>query len=220
MSVAKSSLFFACGTLLSRATGLLRDMSVASSFGASAVLDAFIVAFRIPNLFRDMLSEGALGNSFTKVYTSVFEKDGDEARVLLSRIFFLSAVASILFCSIAIYFAPELVKVFTLMGSGTGEKKDFLQNAVVLTRVLFPFLGLATLSAILMGVLHQSGHFFFSSLIPITLNLGFIFGVFIFPRLIPVTLSQSFPVDHNAFSLSVGVLTGGAAGTLRQSGVW
>ena len=67
MSVFKSSLFFSAGTLISRFSGLARDTVLASVFGAGTMLDAFIVAFRIPNLFREMLAEGALAGAFTKV---------------------------------------------------------------------------------------------------------------------------------------------------------
>ena len=69
MSVFKSSLFFSAGTLISRFSGLARDTVLASVFGAGTMLDAFIVAFRIPNLFREMLAEGALAGAFTKVFT-------------------------------------------------------------------------------------------------------------------------------------------------------
>ena len=75
MSVLKSSIFFSAGTLISRFSGLARDMVLASVFGASSLLDAFIVAFRIPNLFREMLAEGALAGAFTKVFTDTMQED-------------------------------------------------------------------------------------------------------------------------------------------------
>ena len=83
MSLAKSALSFAFGTLLSRVLGVVRESVLAAVFGASALLDAFFVANRIPNMLRELAAEGALGSSFTKVFSELEEKDEAKARSLL-----------------------------------------------------------------------------------------------------------------------------------------
>ena len=75
MSFFKSSAFFAAGTMFSRFSGLLRDTIVSGAFGASVFTDAFYLAFRIPNLFREMLAEGALGSAFSKSYSALAHED-------------------------------------------------------------------------------------------------------------------------------------------------
>ena len=92
MSMRSSTIWFAFGTLLSRVSGLVRVSLVLSIFGASKQLDAFFVAFRIPNLFRDMLAEGALSNAFTKVYADCFEESEEKANAFFKDALTLSLI--------------------------------------------------------------------------------------------------------------------------------
>ena len=100
MSVAKSSLLFSSGTFLSRIAGLVHDRVVLATFGSSDSMAAFVFAFRIPNLLREMLAEGALGDSFTKVYSSLFINDQAKARRLLFDTVVLMTMVSVLVCVI------------------------------------------------------------------------------------------------------------------------
>ena len=210
----RSSILYTAGTFLSRITGLIRDMTLASVFGASVILDAFLIAFRIPNLFRDMLAEGALGNAFTKVYSSTSESSKEAASQLLSRIFSLSIIATILFTLVSIWLAPFLVDSLT-MAQGYGEQSAlFRKNAEVLSTILFPYLGLAIISSVLLGVLHQNGNFFFASIIPISLNLGFLLGALLFPSFLPNVWAEYLNVDFRSLCLSLGVLFGSISGII------
>lgn len=175
------------------------------------LLDAFLVAFRIPNLFREMLAEGALASSFTKVFSQRSEKSRLEALQLFQDCLALFLLASAIFCSLGVIFAPELVGLMTL-GVATGEAATFTDNAILLTRILFPYLALTTLGALVMGALHEKGSFFLSAVSPALFNFGFILGAILFsswaqdlwgPRL------QDSPVDPRGIGLAVGVLLGG-----------
>ena len=103
MSVFKSSVLFSAGTLLSRFSGLARDVVLASVFGAGTFLDAFIVAFRIPNLFREMLAEGALAGAFTTVFTDCAQSDEDSAYKLFWSSWKFFSLLSIILCSLGIF---------------------------------------------------------------------------------------------------------------------
>ncbi len=173
MSIARSSLFFAAGTLISRVSGLVRDVVTTHILGAGPLHDAFVVAQRIPNLLRDMLAEGALGSSFTKVYTSLKEQNSEGADRLLFQMLYLSFLVMLSLIMLGIWAAPDLVAFMSL----GGESSEIYQlNAVSLTQILFPSLGMSVIGAVAMGALYQKGRFFFNAVIPVLANLGVIFG--------------------------------------------
>jgi putative peptidoglycan lipid II flippase len=218
LSVAKSSFLFAAGTLLSRLSGLARDMVVVGVFGASHLLDAFFVAFRIPNLLREMLAEGALGSSFTKVYSSLKEDDPPRAYRLLIQSLLLFTVISCFVCGLGILFSADLVGLMTLQVD-VASKPELITNAVGLTRILFPYLGLMIISSIVMGALHEKGSFFLSAFSPVAFNFGFIFGAWLlaswFEAWNPPWM-QAYFAEPTIVGLAVGVLLGGIAQFVMQ----
>lgn len=173
MSIARSSLFFSVGTLISRISGLVRDVVTTHILGAGPLHDAFVVAQRIPNLLRDMLAEGALASSFTKVYTALKEQDADGADRLLFQMLYLCFLFMLSLTTLGMAFAPQLVDFMSLGDSGS---VIYAQNAISLTKILFPSLGMSVLGAVAMGALYQKGRFFFNAVIPVLANLGVIFG--------------------------------------------
>lgn len=228
MSLLKSSGLFAAGTLLSRVSGLVRDQVILAVFGASHLQDAFTVAFRIPNLLRDMLAEGALGNAFTKVYSSLSRDDPGRAQDLLVKFLQLTFLASLVLCSAGIVLAPQLVALMTTFGSqsdlGMAADPQFIHNTVGLTRVLFPYLGLAVLGAVVMGALHQGGRFFLSAVAPMGFNIGNIIGALVLARFISGELAAWIDLniaDHAITGLAIGTLLGGLAQLgMQSSGIW
>jgi putative peptidoglycan lipid II flippase len=152
-------------TLVSRITGLVREQLIAASFGASAATDAFNVAFRIPNLFRRLFAEGAFSQAFVPLLASTRERDGDAATQSL-----LDAVATILTwvllatCVVGVVGAPVLV---WLIGSGLAQ----FDTAVVLTRIMFPYIGLMSLVALSAGILNTWRRFAVPAATPVLLNL-------------------------------------------------
>ena len=210
MGVVKSSMFFSLGTMCSRVTGLLREAVLSYSFGASPLFDAFIIAFRLPNLLRDMLAEGALSQAFTKVYSEVRQKSADRGLDLLiasTKFFFLT---SLVIAIMGIFFAEELVTLFTLL-AGEETQKNLVADSALLARIVFPYLILAVISAIFMGTLHQENKFFQSAFAPVMLNLGFIGGALGLARLFPQLDFLPIPQHLKAISgLATGVLLGGS----------
>ncbi len=132
MNLLRAASTISLFTLASRIAGLARDMVVSSVFGAGASLDAFNVAFRIPNLLRRLFGEGAFSQAFVPTLAHLRASDGDEATQRL-----IDAVASVLFCAllatcvIGVVAAPVIV---WLMASGLAS----FDAAVLMTRLMFP----------------------------------------------------------------------------------
>lgn len=152
--VRKHSFISALAVFGSRLMGLVREMVLAFFFGAGPVLDAFVAAFRIPNLLRDLFAEGALSNAFVTVFSKRATTDLDGAWNLTNRVLtFVFVVVGTLTLA-GILFSPWIV---SLVASGfEGEKFAF---AVTLNRLLFPFILFVSLAAVMMGMLNARGKF-------------------------------------------------------------
>ena len=205
----KSSLYFSLGTLCSRISGLLREAILSYNFGASPLFDAFIIGLRIPNLLRDMLAEGALSQAFTKVYSELKHTSPAAGASLLTNCTVFFFIVSMLFVVLGMFFAEEIVLMFTLLTAGT--KQSLIADSTFLTRILFPYLLFAVISSIFMGALHQEGRFFRSAIAPIVLNCGFIIGALVLAKQFPHWAFLPIPKHLLAISgLAVGVLLGAA----------
>ena len=221
MSVARSSLLFAIGTLFSRFSGVARESVIGAVFGASIFMDAFVVAFRIPNLLRELLAEGALGSSFTKIYSGLCVDDKEAANRLLIQTLQFVVMVSIAVCALGIWFAPDLVSLMTLLDS---HDPKFNGITIALTQLMFPFIGFAAVGAIVQGALYQRGGFFLAGVAPILFNLFSIIGaLWLAPFIrdyVPSSLSETFG-DAGILGLAVGTLLGGAAQSAVQAwGIW
>jgi putative peptidoglycan lipid II flippase len=153
-------------TLVSRISGLARDVVVAGAFGNSAWMDAYNVAFRIPNFLRRLFGEGAFQQAFVPILGETRTRDGDEVTARL-----IDAVATILFwvlvltCAVGVIGAPLMV---WLMASGL-ERFD---GAVVMTRIMFPYIGLISLVSLSAGILNTWKRFVVPAATPVLLNLA------------------------------------------------
>ena len=141
----------------SRVTGLVREMVFAGLFGAGMKYDAFVAAYRIPNLLRDLLAEGALSAAFVTTYSQTLSSQGkEEAYALSNRLTSLLVPVLIAICVLGTVFAPALVDwIFP----GYAEIEGKFELTVLLTRVMMPFLLLIALAAKAMGVLNSHGKF-------------------------------------------------------------
>jgi putative peptidoglycan lipid II flippase len=223
MSVAKSSFIFALGTLLSRLSGVARESVVGAVFGASLFMDAFVVAFRIPNLLRELLAEGALGSSFTKVYASLCVEDEETASKLLIQTLQFVVMVSVAICALGMIFADDLVGLMTMFDA-TSREAQFTKVTVALTQVMFPFIGFAAIGAIVQGALYQRGGFFLAGVSPLLFNLLSIAGALWFApmaeSILPPTMAASFG-NAGILGLAIGTLLGGAAQSGIQAwGIW
>jgi putative peptidoglycan lipid II flippase len=168
MNLLKSASTVSLLTLASRVTGLVREQLVAATFGASAATDAFNVAFRIPNLFRRLFAEGAFSQAFVPVLASTREADGDAAtHSLIDAVATVLAWTLLVVCVLGVIGAPLLV---WLIGAGL-ERRD---TAVLLTRLMFPYIGFMSLVALAAGILNTWKRFAVPAATPVLLNLCFI----------------------------------------------
>ena len=173
MSASKilfSSLKMGVATFISRILGLVREQVMAMYFGASEMTDCFLVAYRIPNLFRDLLAEGAFSASFVPVYTDILTREGIEsARRFANALLTLLCLAVSGVCLLGMAFAPQVVRVVALgFAPGTPE----FDLAVLLTRWMFPYLMLVCVAALDGGVLNAHDRFFAPAFAPVLLNLA------------------------------------------------
>jgi len=195
--VIKAAGVVGSATLLSRILGYVRDAVIAWYFGAGMNSDAFIAAFRIPNLLRKLLGEGSISNAFVPVLTNYLAKDGKEEAFRLARsalwIFsILLAVVSV--CGIIL--SPLIVKI---IAPGFVDFPGKISLTVVLTRIMFPYIFFIGLVALCMGILNVFGHFATPALAPVLLNLAMITSVFF--------LCPHF--SQPVLGLAVGVMIGG-----------
>ncbi len=188
-------------TFLSRVLGLVRDQVFAALFGAGTAADAFNMAFRVPNLVRDLFAEGAMSASFVPTFTQWRAKHGDEAAWALARQLMSTLLAVLLaLCALGWVFAPQIVG---LMAGGFDQVPGKLDLTVLLTRVMLPFLPAVALAAAAMGMLNARGVFFLPALAPALLNVGMIvFGLALFP----VCRAWGWPVIT---AMAAGVVLGG-----------
>ena len=191
-------------TLLSRILGFVRDMVVARAFGAGPVTDAFFVAFRIPNLLRRLLAEGALSTAFIPVFTSSLTQDGRAGfRRMLRAVAGATAVALCAVSVLGMLAAPWIVRV---MAPGWTSDPGQIGLAADLTRFMFPYLVLVGLASLGMAALNAHHRFFTAALGPAVLNVAMILAVLVLAvRMTPPILA-----------LAVGVLVGGAGQFLVQ----
>lgn len=160
--------------LSSRVLGLVREQVFAVAFGAGRVLDAYVTAFRIPNLLRDLFAEGALSAAFVSTFTQTLEREG-EARAwrLASLVVNVLAVVVGVLCLLGILFAPALT---TAIAPGFAASAGKLELTVRLTRIMFPFLLLVALAAVAMGILNTRQHFGLPAAASAFFNLGSVLG--------------------------------------------
>ncbi|EFI59062.1 integral membrane protein MviN [Comamonas thiooxydans] len=159
-------------TLASRVSGLVRDLLMASMFGANALTDAFNVAFRIPNLFRRLFAEGAFSQAFVPVLAASKTRDGEEAtRHLISHVATMLFWALLVVCVLGVIGAPLLV---WLLASGMRQSPDGYHAAVVMTRWMFPYIGFMSLVALSAGILNTWKKFAVSAATPVLLNISMI----------------------------------------------
>jgi len=159
-------------TLVSRITGLVRELLMASTFGASAMTDAFNVAFRIPNLFRRLFAEGAFSQAFVPVLAASHARNGEVAtRLLIDRVATLLTWALLLTCVIGVAAAPVLV---WMMASGLKQDPRGFEAAVFMTRWMFPYIGFMSLVALSAGILNTWKRFAVPAATPVLLNLSMI----------------------------------------------
>ncbi|HHL39274.1 MAG TPA: murein biosynthesis integral membrane protein MurJ [Deltaproteobacteria bacterium] len=182
-------------TLASRVLGYLRDAVIAWLFGAGLAADAFFVAFRVANLLRRLVGEGALTSSFVPIFTEELERRSrQDAYRLACRVFTLFFLILLVLTLAGAAFAPQLVR---LMSPGFAAGK--FELTVSLTRLMFPYLLFIGLMAIAMGILNSFRHFTAPALAPVLLNAA----------VITAALGLGPLLAEPVYALAAGVVAGG-----------
>jgi len=184
-------------TLASRIAGLARDIVVGGAFGASPAADAFFVAFRIPNLFRRVVAEGAASSAFVPVFTSELARGGQRAAAEAARVVGVAAMLSLtVLVALGMACSDWVIAVFA---PGFTSEPDKLALTVHLTRLTFPYLLLVGMAAWAMGVLNTFRRFAVPAFGPVMLNLAMIAAV----------LGLASRLEQPVHALVIGVLVGG-----------
>jgi putative peptidoglycan lipid II flippase len=169
VSLIKSASIVSLLTLASRITGLVRELLIASTFGASAMTDAFNVAFRIPNFFRRLFGEGAFSQAFVPVLAATRAQHGQAStHLLIDRVGTVLLWALLVTCVVGVLASPALVWA---MASGLQQDPHGFNVAVVMTRWMFPYIGFMSLVALAAGVLNTWKRFAVPAFTPVLLNL-------------------------------------------------
>ncbi len=197
--LARSAGIFTGATLLSRILGYARDSMVATFFGAGAAADAFYAAFRISNLFRRLLGEGALSASFIPVFSEYEQKHGHEQTQEFLNTMWTTLLALLTALTVlGIVFAPQITHVIAM---GFEKSSERFALTVSLTRYMFPFLLFISMAALLTGVLNSFHSFFLPALAPACLSIAEIGYI--------LALAPLFSADKQVIGLALSVVVGG-----------
>ncbi|MBT3510387.1 MAG: murein biosynthesis integral membrane protein MurJ [Nitrospina sp.] len=191
-------------TLLSRIFGFLRDMVIAMAFGSSASADAFFVAFRIPNMQRRILGEGAVNAAFIPVFTETLTQKGESAAwKMTANLFNILFITLSLVSLFILIFSPAVITVFA---PGFIDEPGKFELTVKLTRWMAPYLFFIGLAAFCMGILNTLKVFALPAATPILQNVSMVLSVIIIAPF----------MDEPILGLAIGVLVGGVLQLLIQ----
>ncbi|MES2572607.1 MAG: murein biosynthesis integral membrane protein MurJ, partial [Verrucomicrobiota bacterium] len=203
----RSAGIVALAVMCSRVLGLARELILAKLFGAGFAMDAFVAAFRVPNLLRDLFAEGALSTAFVTTFSKKIKNEGDQsAWALANKVATLATIVLSLVTIVGILLAPQLIGL--LAGGFTPEKREL---TILLARIMFPFILMVSLAALAMGMLNAKNVFGAPAMASSFFNLGSIVG----------GISLGWWMDPHfgeraLIGLAMGTLIGGALQLLIQ----
>ena len=200
-SVARSAAIMGIATFLSRIAGLIREQTFAYLFGAGKWTDAFNVAFKIPNLLRDLFAEGAMSAAFVPTFNGILQKEGQEKAFRLTNLTFCAILIIVgTLTAIGMILSPYIVQILAPQFVEDPEK---FAVTVTMTRIMFPFLLVISWAAISMGMLNSLGEFFIPSVAPVFLNLSMILSGWL---ICPLTVKFNMPAITG---MAIGAMLGG-----------
>ena len=203
-NIARAAGILGSATMLSRIMGMVRDMVVSRLFGAGLATDAFFAAFQIPNMLRRFFAEGALTAAFVPTFSATFSQRGEEkARELANTCFTLLTIVMATITLAGIIFSPVIVG---LMFPGFKAEPGKYELAILLNRLMFPYIFFISLVALCMGILNTLRHFFTPAISTVFLNISMILAA--------LCLRGFFEAPITA--LAIGVLVGGCIQLVLQ----
>jgi len=178
MSLIRNLSFVSSGIFLSRILGFIRDIILANKLGSGLLADVFIVAFKLPNLFRRLFAEGAMNSVFVPIYSSLLSKGNKEdANNLANNILFILFLFMVTLTILMQYFMPEVINI---IAPGFHDNKYKFDLTVNLAIILFPYLIIISLIALLSSILNSNNKFKITSMAPVLLNIGIIIGALLY----------------------------------------
>jgi putative peptidoglycan lipid II flippase len=194
--------------MISRVLGVGREMVMARYFGAGFFTDAFNIAYRVPNLFRDLFAEGALSSAFVPTFIRELNQGGPErAWALANR---LVSTLLVVLGALALVFAFFAKGFVYILAAGYADTPGKMELTIQMTRILSPFLLFVALAAVAMGMLNAFGSFFIPAAAPAAFNVCCILaGIFLSPFM------PRFGMEP-VVSMAVGAIVGGASQFLVQ----
>lgn len=204
--LAIAAAIVAFGFLGSRLLGMLRTVAIADAFGSAPELDAYWVAFRVPDLIFQVLAGATLGSAFIPVFSRMYRREGTErAWRLASAVLNIVTAATAALCVIAFIFAPVLVPLLAPgLGEDIGREDELTAKAVELTRIMLLAPFLFAISGMITGILNARQQFLLPAIAPMLYNVAIIFGA--------VALAGPWGVE----GLAIGVVVGSALHLLVQ----
>ncbi|MGE4233694.1 MAG: murein biosynthesis integral membrane protein MurJ [Bacteriovoracia bacterium] len=199
--IARNAGRMGLATLISRVLGLAREQVFAFLFGASDAADAFNIAFRIPNLLRDLFAEGAMSAAFVPNFAKALLRSRQAAFDVLGATLSILFVGLGFLSLLGIAFSPELVSLYANSFANVAGK---LELTVGLTRAMFPFFPLVAMAAVTMGALNSLGFYFLPAFAPALFNVASILCGLV---LVPV-FQHTLPIPP-IYAMAVGVVLGG-----------
>jgi putative peptidoglycan lipid II flippase len=194
--LARSTAVFAVATGVSRVLGLAREMVAAYFFGVAGLVNAFTVAFQIPNLFRALVADAALSGAFVPIFSELLETDRKRAWRVASTIFWLVLLVLGALTAVLILLTPLLLRPF-------GDPGGDVDLAIALARIMFPIVLLLGLTGVVVGILNAYEHFTIPALTPVAWNLVIILGLVLG---VPAVDSESAELYVYAGSILVATL--------------
>ena len=177
MNVLRSSFIYSFFTSISRVFGFLRDILIANFLGTGVIADIFFIAFRLPNTFRRIFSEGALNSAFVPIYTKLInENSKQKSSEFAGSIFLIFLLVSSIVVIFIEIFMPLFIKI--LAPGFTSDQAKF-NELVKVSRIIFPFLILISVSSICSSILNSHNKFALSAALPIILNITLIIALII-----------------------------------------
>jgi putative peptidoglycan lipid II flippase len=190
--LAVSTAIFAAATGLSRVLGLVREVVASYYFGAAGKINAFTIAFQLPNLVRALVADAALSSAFVPVFLELLEKDRKRAWRVASTLFWLILLGLTALSALFFVIAPWVIGIF-------GDPGHDRALAVGLSRVLFPIVALLGVSGIIVGILNSYDHFTVPAISPVFWNIAIIVGL-------AIGVPQARTMDTKLYVYAVSIL--------------
>ncbi|NDI86921.1 murein biosynthesis integral membrane protein MurJ [Undibacterium crateris] len=197
MNLLKTLVSISGMTMLSRITGLARDVLITTKFGADGMTDAFNTAFRIPNLLRRLFAEGAFAQAFVPILAEYKTQQGEQkTKDLIDHVATLLVWALVLTCALGVAGAPAIMYA---AASGFVDRPDDFAASVVMTRIMFPYIGFMSMVALAGGILNTWREFKIPAFTPVLYNL----------TSIAASLWLAQHLETPIYALAIAVFVGG-----------